>query len=55
MLLKYSVGIDMSMKSFTCCILTIDSDQNIKVKGSRKFANTLSGFKNFYEWSVKKT
>ena len=54
MLLKYSVGIDMSMKSFACCILTIDSDQSIKVMGSRKFANTLSGFKNFYEWSVKK-
>jgi len=54
MLLKYSVGIDMSMKSFTCCILTIDSEQSIKVKGSRKFANTLSGFKNFYDWSVKK-
>ena len=54
MLLKYSVGIDMSMKSFACSILTIDSDQNIKVIGSRKFANALNGFKNFYEWSVKK-
>lgn len=54
MLLKYSVGIDISMKLFSCCILSIDSNQTIKVLGSRKFDNTLSGFKKFHDWSVKK-
>lgn len=49
--LKYSLGIDISMKDFCCCLSTIDEQQCVKIKASSKFANTLSGFKQFNSWA----
>jgi len=53
MILKYSVGNDISYKDFKSCILTIDDKQQVKVKASRKFDNSPSGFKAYKEWYEK--
>jgi transposase len=51
--LKYAIGIDVSMKDFACCLSVINDQQEVKVKASHKFTNTLSGFQSLLEW-VKK-
>jgi len=51
--LKYSVGIDVSMKDFACCLSVINDQQEVKVRATRKFTNGESGFKSLLEW-VKK-
>lgn len=48
--LKYSVGIDVSMKDFACCLSVIDDEQEVKVKATHKFSNSPAGFKLFLEW-----
>jgi transposase len=48
--LKYSVGIDVSMKDFACCLSVINQEQEVKVKASHKFGNNLPGFKASLEW-----
>lgn len=48
--LKYSLGIDVSMKDFACCLSLINDQQEVKVKASHKFPNSLSGFKSLLEW-----
>jgi len=53
MILKYSVGNDIGYKDFRSCIVTIDEKQQIKVKASRKFDNSPSGYKNYKEWYTK--
>lgn len=50
---KYSIGIDISKEDFKACFVVIKSDQTIKVKASRTFSNTLSGFKDFNKWYLK--
>lgn len=50
MLLKYSVGLDISQKKFHACLVSIDSNQRIKVLSSRKFDNTPGGFREFKKW-----
>ena len=44
MLVKYSLGIDISAEAFDANLSVIDSDQNVKVIASRKFDNTKTGF-----------
>ena len=51
--LKYSVGNDVSMNDFACCLSVIDDEQEVKVKASRKFANTVAGFKACLEWLAR--
>jgi len=53
MILKYSVGNDIDSKTFKSCIVTIDNNQQVKVKASRKFDNSASGFKAFKLWCTK--
>jgi transposase len=48
--LKYSIGIDVSMKDFACCLSLINDQQDVKVKSSHKFANSLTGFKTLMGW-----
>lgn len=48
--LKYSVGIDMAMNDFCCCLSVINDQQAVKVKSSHKFPNTPAGFKSLLEW-----
>lgn len=48
--LKYAVGIDVSMKDFACCLSVINDQQEVKVKATHKFANTLTGFDLLIDW-----
>jgi transposase len=52
-MIKYSLGIDISMKVFHACLSVIDNQQQIKVKASRKFTNNVAGFKELYDWIKK--
>jgi transposase len=52
-LLKYSVGIDVGCKELYVCISSIDSEQKVVIKGSTKFANSVSGFKSLVSWAAK--
>lgn len=51
--LKYSVGLDCSKDDFQACISLIDDAQYVKVKASRKFANTKRGFEEANYWTRK--
>lgn len=48
--LKYGVGIDIGMDDFDACISIIDALQQVRVKASKRFANTPKGFTQFYDW-----
>lgn len=50
---KYSLGTDVSEKELEVCFKELLEDQSTKIKGSRKFANTLSGFKSMEKWIAK--
>ncbi len=52
-LLKQSVALDVSKDQLDVCMAVIDTTQRVKVKATRKFANTPSGFKELESW-VKK-
>src|ERR1700761_401617 len=53
MILKYSVGADISAKTIYCCLSTIDAAQRVTVKSSCKIDNTHSGFKQLDQWIAK--
>lgn len=53
MLVKYSLGIDISSETFDANLSVIDSNQNVKVVASRKFANSKSGFAECNQWITK--
>jgi transposase len=52
-MIKYALGIDISMKSFHVCLSSIDLVQHVKVKSSSSFTNNLSGFKLLHQWLQK--
>ncbi len=53
-ILKQNVGIDISKNDFKVCFYQWLSDQRKRINGTRRFNNTLSGFKSFLEWTNKK-
>lgn len=53
-LLRQNVGVDVSKDSLDVAFSTIDLQQQIKVKASRKFANTAAGFEQFHQWVESK-
>lgn len=53
MIVKYSLGLDISFETFDVNFSTIDSEQKVKVIASHKFGNNLSGFKEFDKWIDK--
>ncbi|WP_196889794.1 IS110 family transposase [Aureivirga sp. CE67] len=53
-LIKYACGVDMASKKFDVCLTSLDIELNTKIKGTKKFDNTASGIKAFYEWLQKK-
>jgi transposase len=53
-LLAQSLGIDVSKDRLDVVFSTIDRQQRVKVKASRKFANTLIGFKGLQGWFLQK-
>lgn len=52
-ILKQSVGVDTSKEKLALCFSEIDYFQKVTVKGTRSFANTLSGFEAVSEWVAK--
>src|ERR1044071_2601656 len=52
-MLKYSLGLDISSKSFHACLSLIDQDQQVKVKASTTFSNNEEGFKLLISWINK--
>lgn len=54
MILKYSVGLDVSGKDIKASICTIDVEQRVKVVGSKTIVNTKSGFTVLEEWIARK-
>jgi transposase len=52
-LLKQSVAIDVSKDQLDACFSVIDTAQSVKVKATRKFANTATGFKELDQWVSK--
>jgi transposase len=53
-LLSQNLGVDVSKDSLDVVFSTIDMQQYVKIKASRKFANTLSGFKQCQKWLESK-
>jgi transposase len=49
-MLKYSFGMDVSKKDIHACLSVIDTQQQVKVKASSKFANNKQGFKEMLLW-----
>lgn len=49
-MIKYSIGADISKKTFHVCLSVIDNNQQVKVLRSGSFANSINGFKEFVKW-----
>src|SRR6185369_9452366 len=49
-LLKYGIGIDVSMEKFDVCLSVIDIEQKVSIKATHQFSNNQSGFKSFHQW-----
>src|ERR1035437_8070296 len=49
-MLKYALGIDVSKKDIHVCLSVIDAKQQVKVKASSKFTNSMQGFKGLLVW-----
>jgi transposase len=54
MVILQNIGIDGGMEDFKVCLMTLEQDQALKVKGSRTFANSVKGFEAFRNWVEKK-
>lgn len=52
-LIKYAIGVDMAKDKFDVCLMSVDTRLVTKVKASRKFMNTLAGFKELLLWAGK--
>jgi len=52
-ILKYAVGIDVAKKDFKCCISSIDEQQQVKVKSTAHFLNSIEGYKALVLWVAK--
>lgn len=50
-ILKYSLGIDVSGKTLAACLSTLGQEQEVKVKATRSFDNTATGFKTLHRWT----
>lgn len=53
MIIKYSVGLDVSSKDVKCCMSTIDSNQIVKVRSSTTISNSKTGFTALKNWIEK--
>ena len=51
--MKYSLGIDMSSKSFHVCLSSMEHNQQVKVKASTSFSNNEQGFLLLDSWIDK--
>lgn len=54
-ILKYSVGIDVSMDELEVSFCNLDHALSIHFQAYRKFSNTISGFKSLEKWIKKQS
>ena len=54
MMFQQNLGIDVAAKTLQVCLKVRRGDGSVKVKGSRKFANTLKGHDQLMVWLSKK-
>lgn len=52
-MLKYSLGLDISAYEVHCCLSVIDHQQKVTVKSSCKVANNQKGFEQIVSWVSK--
>ena len=52
-MLKYSLGIDVSADSLSCCLASIDHQQQVKVITTRSVTNSPAGFNTLIRWTGK--
>lgn len=52
-IMRFGVGIDVSMKNFHACIAAETSGGIVKVLATRNFRNTKAGFKSVIDWISK--
>ena len=52
--MKYCLGLDLSKKDFKACLVSVDDQQETKVKASRTFLNRPSGFEQLWKWMEQK-
>jgi transposase len=52
-LFKQSVALDISKDQLDTCFAVIDTTQKVKLKATRKFANSPTGFKELTDWVNK--
>lgn len=50
----YGLGIDISKDKFDVCLSKKIGHNTIKVVATRKFHNSIAGFKALYQWIIKK-
>lgn len=48
--IKYCLGNDMSKDEMSVCFSQVDGKQHVSIKGTRKFANNLKGWKALQSW-----
>jgi transposase len=53
MILKYSLGLDVSSKKIDCSLSVIDENQAVTFKSKTVINNTLSGFRLLEDWIAK--
>ncbi len=53
-IVKIVLGIDISMKDFYVCLKVKEANEAVKIKGTRKFDNTHSGYNELYSWVLKR-
>lgn len=51
--IRQNVGIDVSKDKFDVTFAEVLDNQHIRIKGSRKFANTARGYEQFLNWVAK--
>lgn len=52
-LIKYAIGVDVSKDKFDACFCEINTNQQVKIKASRGFANSEKGFSEMLCWLTK--
>ena len=50
----HNLGIDVAGKDFQVCLKIRRPDGQVKIKGSRKFSNSIKGFESLVNWVAKK-
>lgn len=52
-LLKYGIGIDVSMEKLDACLSVINKEQHVSIKATKSFQNNINGFESIINWCKK--